>query len=289
MGATLAQQQASASLKRPAGVPRQLLLVTHYFSTHRGGIELVAAELAQRLATDHGWRIDWMASDIDALPNDLPDAVVCHPARAWNVFERRMGVPWPIWSPDALCLLWRAVGRADTVHLHDALYFGNALAWLFARLRGVPVIVTQHVGTIPYRSKVLRFIHARANRTLGRLVLSSAQQAVFISPAVCSEFTTFCRFRSTPAYIPNGVDTRVFHPQGPFSDDRAIVDARKSGRRVFLFVGRFVEKKGNCAMTFGSLLATDHSILKPGAYRTCTLCVERPGPDWPPIIDRPTC
>ncbi|HRI91837.1 MAG TPA: glycosyltransferase family 4 protein [Accumulibacter sp.] len=244
MDAPPVQPSASARLLRQADSPRQLIVVTHYFSTHRGGVELVAAELAQRLASDHGWRVDWMASDVDALPDHLTDAVVCHPARAWNVLERRMGVPWPIWSPDALFPLWRAVGRADAVHLHDALYFGSAFAWLFARLRGVPVIVTQHVGTIPYRSWLLRFIHALANRTLGRLLLSTAHQAVFISPAVCEEFSRFCHYRSPPSYIPNGVDTAVFSPHGPVADDPEIVATRKSGRRVFLFVGRFVEKKG---------------------------------------------
>lgn len=238
------RQSAIDQLMKPTMAKRQLLLVTHYFSTHRGGVELVAAELARRLATDHNWRVEWMASDVDLVPDNLAGNVLCRPARSWNLFEKRLGVPWPIWWPDALFCLWRAVRRADVVHLHDALYFGNAFAWLFARLLGVPVIVTQHIGTIPYRSRLLRSVHALTNRTLGRLVLSTARQVVFISPAVCDEFARFCRFRSPPAYIPNGVDTSVYCPLGPVANDPALADARYSKRRVFLFVGRFVEKKG---------------------------------------------
>ena len=105
--------------------------------------------------------------------------------------ERRTGVPWPVWSPCALLGLWRAVGKAEIVHIHDALYFGNAFAWLFARLQGIPLIVTQHVGNVPFRSALLRAIHAFANRTLGRLVLSTADQVVFISPSVRQEYRTF--------------------------------------------------------------------------------------------------
>lgn len=207
-------------------------------------MEQVAAELAKRLAENHGWSITWIASDADPSPDNLPLSVRLLPAHAWNGIERKIGVPWPVWSLRALHGLWRAIGQADVIHLHDVLYFGNAFAWLFARLRGIPLIVTQHVGAVPFRSAFLRTVHAWANRTLGRLVLSGAHQVVFISPAVLREFERFCRFRTPPVYCPNGVDSAIFNPDGPVADDLAIVNAPLSGKRVFLFVGRFVEKKG---------------------------------------------
>jgi glycosyltransferase involved in cell wall biosynthesis len=223
---------------------RQLVLVTHYYSTHCGGVEKVAAELASRLADAHRLAVTWMASDADPLPEGFPDALRLLPARAWNGIERRTSVPWPVWSPSALYQLWRVISQANAVHLHDALYFGNAFAWLFARLQGVPLIVTQHVGNVPFRSAFLRAIHAFANRTLGRLVLSTAHQVVFISPSVRLEFERFCRFRAPPVYWPNGVDTETFTPDGAVADDQKIVNAHRAGKHVFLFVGRFVEKKG---------------------------------------------
>jgi glycosyltransferase involved in cell wall biosynthesis len=196
------------------------------------------------LAEANDWIVTWFASDSDRLPDGLPATLHVVPMRAWNGIERQFGIPWPVWSFGALRQLSRAISRADVVHLHDALYFGNAWAWLFARLWAVPVIVTQHVGSIPYPSGVVRIIHALANRSLGRLVLSTAERVVFISPAVRDEFSRFCRFRDVPACIPNGVDTSLFNPQGPLADDPAIAAARGQGRRVFLFVGRFVAKKG---------------------------------------------
>jgi len=185
-----------------------------------------------------------MASDVDPPPVDLPESVHLVPAPVWNGIERHVGVPWPIWSPRALATLWRLIAQADAVHLHDALYFGNAFAWLFARVRGVPVVVTQHVGTIPFKSSFLRAVHALANRTLGRLVLSTAHQVVFISPAVQEAFECICRFRAPPVYWPNGVDAAVYAPDGAVADHQAIADVRGAGGQVFLFVGRFVEKKG---------------------------------------------
>lgn len=181
-----------------------------------------------------------MASACDAPP----DEVRCIPASAWNGVERRLGLPFPIWSLGALRQLWLAVGDADVVHLHDTLYFGNVMAWLFSRMRGVPLLVTQHVGTIPYRSRILRAVHALANRTIGNLVLATAEIVIFISPAVREEFSRFCRFREPALYLANGVDISIFHPQGNITADLEIENVRRRGGRIFLFVGRFVEKKG---------------------------------------------
>lgn len=225
-------------------VGQRLLLVTHYYAAHRGGVELVAEALARRLCTDHGWHVVWMASDSDASPLDPPAELTAVPARACNWTEKRLGFPWPIWSPVALRSLWQAVGAADVVHLHDALYFGNAFAWGFARLRRVPVMVTQHVGNVPYRSFALRTLHRVANRTLGRMILSTAQHVVFISPAVRDEFAGFCRFAEPPGYLPNGVDPAIYGPEGSLWADPSIVAARAAHRLIVLFVGRFVEKKG---------------------------------------------
>lgn len=222
----------------------EILLITHYFPAHGGGVENVAATLAARLSRTLDWNIVWLASDTDPVPGDVPRGVECLPMAAWNGLERRLGVPWPVWAPGALRRLWKRIGRADVVHIHDALYFGSLFAWFFARLRDVPVIVTQHVGHVPYRSAFLRGLHALANRTLGRLVLSNADQVVFISPAVRREFEGFCRFRIAPHYLPNGVDLNLFTPKGGLASDAPIAAARGAGRHVFLFVGRFVEKKG---------------------------------------------
>ena len=163
---------------------------------------------------------------------------------AWNGIEHKLGVPWPVWSPGALLTLWRETGKSDVMHLHDVLYFGSILAWLFSLVRGIPVVVTQHIGAVPFQSTILRMIHSLANRSLGWLILSSADQVIFISPAVRDEFAQYCRFRAPPLYWPNGVDTEVFCEAGSVASHPKIIEARRIGRRVFLFVGRFVEKKG---------------------------------------------
>lgn len=221
----------------------RIALVTHYFPAHRGGIELVAAEMARRLAQRHGAAITWHASDCDPAP--LLPGVAVVPAASCNILERRFGFPYPLWSLRALRQLTQTVRRAEVVHLHDCLYLPNVVAYVAARLAGRPVVVTQHVGMVPYRNPLLRALQHIAHRTLGRLVLGGARQVVFVSDSVLRYFERFVRFGAPPLRQVNGVDTTLFRP--------ANASARLAVRRelgvdertvLLLFVGRFVEKKG---------------------------------------------
>jgi glycosyltransferase involved in cell wall biosynthesis len=221
----------------------RIALVTHYFPAHRGGVERVAAEIAARLAARHGADIAWHASDCDPAPSI--GGVRCVPARSCNAIERRMGFPYPLWSPRALRLVRRAAREADVLHLHDCLYAPNLAAYLAARRAGRPVVVTQHIGMVPFRNAVLRALLAVANRILGRIVLGGATRVVFVSDTVRRYFQGFVRFKSPPLLIANGVDTAIFHPVD--ERERARLRAElgvAAGTPLFLFVGRFVEKKG---------------------------------------------
>ena len=216
----------------------RLLLVTHYYSTHRGGVEAVARQIGERLVRAGGIEIEWMASDCDPVPQGLPEGMRCVPARSWNGFERLAGIAYPLWSPGAIARLREAVERCDAVHLHESIYPGNVLAYFLARRRGKPVIVTQHVGAIPY-NPIARAKLWFLNRVFARAVLSGADKVFFISPAVQRYFEGFCRLRAS-AYVANGVDPEIF-----FADES---EARSSRPRL-VFVGRFVPRKGIAMFT----------------------------------------
>jgi len=223
----------------------RILLVTHYFSTHRGGVESVAQCLAQRLAQEPDVAMDWMASDCDATPDGLPPRLRYIPARSCNAIERCSGLPYPLWSWGAIRRLWQAVTDCDVVHLHDSLYMGNVLAFVFARRQRRPVIVTQHVGEIGRARWLPRAALWLLNRTLARMVLSGADRVFFISPAVQRYFDGFCAFRTAPAYLPNGVDGDRY----AFASRERMLALRSEagrdpGRPLCLFVGRFVRRKG---------------------------------------------
>jgi glycosyltransferase involved in cell wall biosynthesis len=217
----------------------KLLMVSHYFESHRGGVEIVAGRLARELQK-RGAYVTWAASDVSAPPQDLASIAL----QVWNGAERRLGVPYPLPSPAAVGRLVRAVREADIVLAHDALYATSLAAVAAAKAHRRPVLMVQHIGQVPYRSALMRGIMGIANRIVGRPMLGAADQVVFIS-GVTAQYFAGVGFRSPPTTIFNGVDTSVFRTVGD-EDRRASRQelGLAQGRTQALFVGRFVEKKG---------------------------------------------
>lgn len=219
----------------------RLLMVTHFFESHRGGIEIVAGKLARELMR-RGHTVTWAAADVDNPPGSEVAAAV--PLRTFNLIERLSGLPMPIPSPGALRRLARAVTESDVVIVHDGLYATSIAALLIAKLKSRPVVITQHIGRIPFSSRLLAALMQIADRVATRPMLAAAEQVVFISETIAGQYRPV-RFRRPPILAFNGVDTDRFVPA--HADQRAAARARFGFSRdepVLLFVGRFVEKKG---------------------------------------------
>jgi glycosyltransferase involved in cell wall biosynthesis len=219
-----------------------ILMVSAYFDSHRGGIEIVVGQLTREFHRA-GQNVVWLASDATAAP---PEPWVCaRPLRASNVTERALGIPFPVPGLAAIRTIRREVAHADIVLLHDTLYLANIAAFLFARWARKPTVVTQHIAAVPYRNLLLRGLMRLMNRLVARPMLARASQVVFISETTARAFADV-KFREPPRLIFNGVDTDTFRP---VTDDVEKIAARRQfdlplDRRVALFVGRFVEKKG---------------------------------------------
>lgn len=221
----------------------KILMTTHYFASHRGGIEIVAGKLFGELAALQQEAV-WVATDATSPP-DVSGTARVVAMRAFNFVERKFGVPFPIPTLGALQKLRNEVRYADVVILHDCLYFTNIAAFVVARLNRIPVLIIQHIGLVPYANGSLRALMKLANAAVTRPMLRSAQQVVFISETTQRYFGRL-RFRTPPAVVFNGVDTGVFRPL--YATERRADIRRSLGlppeRPVVLFVGRFVEKKG---------------------------------------------
>jgi glycosyltransferase involved in cell wall biosynthesis len=225
----------------------KFLMVTHYFGSHGGGVELVAERLFRGLVRRQ-CEVVWAAANVSAAPaEDVCGKAL--PLKTFNVVETITGLPFPVPSIGALKDLCSHVGRADIVLLHDCLYVSNIAAFLRARTLGVPVMIVQHIGMVPYRNFLLRAIMRFANALITGPMLASAQQVIFISQNTARYFASL-PFRKPPALVFNGVDAKVFCPLRDGEDKEAIREHLGLPREgiVALFVGRFVEKKGVSVM-----------------------------------------
>jgi glycosyltransferase involved in cell wall biosynthesis len=216
-------------------------MVSHYMPPHPGGIERVA-ETLYAAYRECGFAVRWLASD---MPRGAPaDDAGRLRVPAWNVLERRLGVPVPLWGPGGWRRLARLVRWADVVHVHDCLYPGSlAAAWL-ARRRGVPVLLTQHIGLVRYRSRLLTALAAAAYRTVGRAVLRRASAIALATPSAEQQIERLAADGGPRLRIPNGVDLERFRPPAPGERSAARAALGLPAGPVVLFVGRLLEKKG---------------------------------------------
>jgi len=230
-----------------------ILMVSHFFESHLGGIERVAGHLSRQMIAA-GAELTWAASAQDEAPTDMPAiALPCI-----NPTEKLTGLPMPIPGPGGMTALWRAVGRADAVVVHDALYVTSILALVMARMRGRPVVLIQHIAGIPFASALMRALMALANAMVTRPMLSAADEVVFISDTVRRDLLGDPARRDYTLLF-NGVDGEVFSRLGPAAD------GLPGGKRRVLFVGRFVEKKGLSILRAVAALRPDITFVLAGA------------------------
>ena len=224
-------------------------MASHYFASHKGGIEIVAEELFRRLAVSEQ-EVTWLAADTTLPPDPLGRSRTVS-LRVCNFVEDKIGLPFPIPNPTALGRILHHVRYADVVILHDCLYLSNILAFLASRFHHIPTIIVQHTRFTPYSSSVLNAIMRFANATVTRPMLLHAEQVVFISETTRGYFGRL-RFKSSPKIVFNGVDTNLYRPLGSGESKRGLRHefGLPEDRPAILFVGRFVEKKGLSAMKY---------------------------------------
>ena len=220
----------------------KILVLSNYYPEHSGGIEVVAQNLVSQYRSN-GNQVRWIACDIRQAPHiPHPDD---HPLKCLNFAEDRLGFPYPLPGPGSLPAIYRDVGWCDVLHLHDCLYAANVLAFVCSRIRKKPVLVTQHVAAVAYPQKYKKVLQDLAYRSLGKMLIRRAERVVFVNPAVRGWFAGFVAFRRQAINLPNGCDTRLFHPvESKERRDYRLKLGLPVDRPVFIFVGRFIEKKG---------------------------------------------
>ncbi|MER7844416.1 glycosyltransferase family 4 protein [Kitasatospora sp. NPDC096077] len=265
-----AKTPKSASTGRTAKAPRtadsakagRVLLVSHYYPPHVGGIENVVRQEAEQLARrgvavtvlTTGARparaqpdtdADADADAVTAPENGKPGVRVLRCA-AWNGIERRTGVPFPVPSPQLLLDAVREARRAEVIHLHDCLYPTSWAAWAASALTRTPLVLTQHVGLVAHPSALVRNVQRVVYGVFGRALLHRARRVLVLNDTV----RAFTRAHGARAHavrqLANGVDTVLFHPAGSAAETRRLREhyGLPVDRALVLFVGRLVPKKG---------------------------------------------
>ena len=218
----------------------RVLLLTHFFESHGGGIELVVRHLAREFA-GRGVEVRWAATAEKDRPAPPAPDFQRVPMHSFNFVERVSGFPYPIWTPTGYPALVRSLRWADVIHVHDAVYFGSQLAWQFSKAAGKPFVLTQHIGEFP-AGFVYRTLQRTAMTFFSGPLIRRADAVAFVGDGVRAELRHL-RAEGDTRVIYNGLDREVFHP----SDEPVDALRRRLGLHpggpILLFAGRFSPKK----------------------------------------------
>lgn len=227
-----------------AAAPLRILLVSHYYPPHMGGIENVVQQEARHLAAA-GVRVTVLTSG-DRSSVTVEDGVVIVRSAAWNGLERRAGIPFPIFGPGLIRQALRWARWADVVHIHDGFYLSSWTALAAAAALRKPVVAHQHVALVHHGSAAVGLVQKAVYATAGRLLMRRAR-FVFTMNAGVAEFARgLGADAGRMRHLPNGVDVEAFRPVADAAE-RAAERARlglPDDVVLVLFVGRFVPKKG---------------------------------------------
>jgi glycosyltransferase involved in cell wall biosynthesis len=223
-----------------------VLLVCHHALPHVGGLEVaVDREVCGLVAAGHS--VTLVTSNLlgNAQNPQYPPQVHVIRVRAWHFLERRFQLPYPIFSPKLLAVLFREAHRADLVHAHGFMFMNSALAVLVGKLCGKPVILTDHGGIQQFASPVTTFLARLGAESVGRLSACLADRLVTYNQRIYRLLEHLSRTKHKSLFLPNPMDRELFRQ--PTAAERQAARTALGWtppKPRVLFAGRLIKEKG---------------------------------------------
>lgn len=224
-----------------------VLIVSHYYPPHVGGLERAVQTQAEHLARA-GYRVTVATTAPGGRVGREPVTTDLDLVRVptLNLIERATRVPYPLITPVAVARLRRLVAAADVVHVHDLFYLTTWCAVLLAVLRGTPVVLTQHVHMIDHPSRLVMLVQRLVYRLIGPAILRRVAAVCYLNATVREFLLQLGAREAQLRFVANLVDTEQFRPP---ADDTERTEIRRrfdlpADDVLAIFVGRFVPKKG---------------------------------------------
>lgn len=214
----------------------RVLIVTHYWRPHVGGIETVAIEQAQRLAA-RDWDVTVATSRLAGdASRERSETILVRRYSCCNLPERTLNVPVPLMSLTMLTELRRLGSSVDVIVAHGHAFIGSIYAALAARRLSKPFVLVQHSPFVEYPLP-LRVLERVIDRTLGRYVIRTARQVIAVS-TFTEKFVRAIEPTAPITVVHSAVDRDRFSPSC------SPLEEHPGDRVVFLTVRRLVPRNG---------------------------------------------
>jgi alpha-maltose-1-phosphate synthase len=127
----------------------------------------------------------------------------------------------------------------DVIHTHEFFAPCSFYSAVASRLKGSPLIITQHNDEL-FESHLKTLLYHSDASTIGKAALYQASKIIALSKSIDEHLLKFGADKEKIEIIPNGVDAEEFNPNKP----NYLLDKLDISGKIVLFVGRFIEVKG---------------------------------------------
>jgi glycosyltransferase involved in cell wall biosynthesis len=216
--------------------PLRIVVTTDWYAPETGGgAERVVHEVSRRLVA-RGHRVTIVATDARGggrfADQGGADVITVHAVDLSGLLRAQAGI-----APGLPGAVGRALRqRPDVVWAHSLQFQTTAVAAAEARMLGVPMVLTAHIGPLTGVRGAAGVLARSHEATLGRLILWSAARVIAVSESVRRHVHELSP-RTPVDVVPNGIDTDRFRPVEP-----RVVLGRTRVRLGCL--GRLVANKG---------------------------------------------
>jgi len=224
----------------------KIVAITQYYPPHVGGLEVVAMKQAESHVSA-GDTVTVVTCSVQgaAAGTSIEGGVTVQRAPAWNILDRRFGLPFAFIGWRLFRRIGSEIKSGDLVELHDVFYPTSWAGWFWARKFRKPLVLVQHVGLVEHPSLPIRLIQRLVYGTVGKKIFDFSAKIVVFNPNV----KQFLRGRGVSeakvVQLRNGIEVERFRPLG--LPDRQKIRAKyglPKDRPLALFIGRLVPKKG---------------------------------------------
>ncbi len=256
----------------PPGLRRIAMLSVHTSPLDQpgtgdgGGLNVYVLQAARRLA-EQGVEVDLFTRRTRASQPrrvELGPGLVLHHITAGPV-----GPVPKADLPTILCAFVLAMRRHATAESHDVIHANYWLSgWVGRRLAeswGIPLVTTFHtLGALKNATLAPGDTPEPPLRLLAERRIAHASDR--ITAMGCDEAAVLHRVLGVSGagidVVPAGVDTQIFHPDGPVGAPDLPPSIRHEGERLLLFAGRLQPLKGPdvAIRTLARLLADGHDV-----------------------------
>lgn len=190
----------------------KILILTHYFQPHIGGIEIVAYNQAKEIVK-RGHQVTIITSKVgEETEQEIIDGIKVIRVKALNFFENHFGVPYPILYPKLLLRLNEEIKESDVINTHGIVWMQSFFGAIISRIYQKPIVLNQHNTYINYKNPILRLIETIADKTIGRYTLNSADHIIAVSEETKKYVLSIAKKLNNISILYNGVNFKRFKP-----------------------------------------------------------------------------